>query len=553
MSEDPNTKVETTVSVDGEICKDSETSSHAKANKETDTENGRTDREPQLRHLVEDLITRGELELAYDQYGEAIAIVRGMGEMVIFGVESKTFKLYLQRLAYRANKTVSAGKLDELIGMLCAQAKFDGKACTLEIRVAGRGDCIFYDLGNGSVVQVSRLGWSIDSRSPVLFRRYSIALRQVEPEKGGRLDWLLDLFEVRDRADRILLAVYVVAAFIPNIPHPICVPHGPQGSAKTTFLRFLVELIDPSHVHDVQLGDVSQFLQAASHRWLVPLDNLSYIRGDHSDLLCKLVTGTGIAKRALYTNDDDFFRSLRRVIVMNGLTVTPEKADLLDRCLLIAFDRIPDDKRRPEADVLQDFESQKAKLLGACFDALSKAMAIKEGLKFSKLPRMADFAAWGAAIAIALGYSQEEFFEAYEQNRGRQVEESLESSPVAAVVMHFLRSHPVLSGTTSEVHKVVLEHAEAAGIDGRSLPRNPKSFGRAIVEITPSLVSLGYCVNKIRRKSRLIEILPPANRPVELVQEVETASLAPTPSLPSTDGAVSVGKLGSKDGGSESC
>jgi hypothetical protein len=46
-------------------------------------------------------------------------------------------------------------------------------------------------------------------------------------------------------------------------------------------------------------------------------------------------------------------------------------------------------------------------------------MKIKSTLKLGELPRVADFALWGEAIARAMGYDDGEFIRIYNDNTGK--------------------------------------------------------------------------------------------------------------------------------------
>ena len=46
--------------------------------------------------------------------------------------------------------------------------------------------------------------------------------------------------------DRLLLMVYIVSLFIPDIPHVMLVLHGEKGSAKSTLQTLIKMLVDPA-------------------------------------------------------------------------------------------------------------------------------------------------------------------------------------------------------------------------------------------------------------------------------------------------------------------
>ena len=54
-----------------------------------------------------------------------------------------------------------------------------------------------------------------------------------------------------------------------------------------------------------------------------------------ADLLCRLCTGEGDAKRRLYTDDDTVVVELKRAILLNAINVPSDRADVLDRTLAL--------------------------------------------------------------------------------------------------------------------------------------------------------------------------------------------------------------------------
>ncbi len=67
-------------------------------------------------------------------------------------------------------------------------------------------------------------------------------------------------------------------------------------------------------------------------------------------------------------------------------------------------------------------------------------MQIKSTIELINLPRMADFAVWGEAIARAMGYKPMEFVNAYNENIGRQNVEAIESNLLAQAIDKFVDS-----------------------------------------------------------------------------------------------------------------
>jgi hypothetical protein len=129
--------------------------------------------------------------------------------------------------------------------------------------------------------------------------------------------------------------------------------------------------------------------------------------------VCNAVTDVGNSKRKLYSDDEDVIVNYRRCIIINGINNNLTEPDALDRNILIEVDRIPSNSRKEESRVEIRFEELRAKLLGYILVTLVKTLQIKPGLELSHLPRMADFAVWGEAIARAMNYEPMEFIDVY--------------------------------------------------------------------------------------------------------------------------------------------
>jgi hypothetical protein len=119
----------------------------------------------------------------------------------------------------------------------------------VELRV-GRGPAgqIVVDLGtaDGRAVVVTDGGWNVVNRAPVLFRRSGAMAPMPEPVlNGDGLAKLHALLNMDESAFHQLVA-WLVAAWIPDIPHPALVCKGEQGTDKSKAAQMFINLIDPS-------------------------------------------------------------------------------------------------------------------------------------------------------------------------------------------------------------------------------------------------------------------------------------------------------------------
>jgi hypothetical protein len=111
------------------------------------------------------------------------------------------------------------------------------------------------------------------------------------------------------------------------------------------------------------------------HNYLPVFDNLSSLPGWASDMLCRAATGGAYSKRELYSDDEDVCYSFLRPYLLNGISCCATRPDLLDRSILIELTRIPDDRRRLEGDLFQEWDSVRPGIFGAVLDALVYAWA----------------------------------------------------------------------------------------------------------------------------------------------------------------------------------
>jgi len=266
----------------------------------------------------------------------------------------------------------------------------------------------------------------------ILFRRYAHRQVQVDPIPGGD-PWKVFKFINVMPSNQLIVLVYIAGAFIPDIPKVIVHAHGPQGSGKNTFFRVIKKLTDPSSIEVlIHPRDRSELIQVLSHHHVALFDNLCELPGWMAEIPAQVATGSGILKRTLYTDDDDQIYTLLRSIGLNGINLVIDKADLMDRAVLLFIERIEETRRKRESELWAEFERERASILGGIIDAISKAMAIYPGVKFPFLFRMIDFTAWGYAIAEALGRPGDEFLECYRRNVERQTDEVIQGSALAA-------------------------------------------------------------------------------------------------------------------------
>lgn len=422
-------------------------------------------------------------------------------------LRSKPFRDFLCRKFYLSTgKPPNAQAMEDALRVLEGMARFDGPEIPLHVRTAQQDADLWIDLGDRQwrAVQVTAHGWQVVCDPPALFRRYAATAAHVLPLPGGNLTLLRPFLNVRDDAAWYQLVAWLVAAFLPDIAHPVLVVHGEQGSAKSSLMRMLSLLVDPSKTPlRTEPRDVAEWVQTADHCQLVTLDNVSHLPGWLSDALCRAVTGEGFVKRQLFTDAEDVVIAFRRVIALTGIEVVAQRADLLDRALLLLLEPITPEKRRLETEVLTAFEEVRPLIFGALLDTLSGVLRELPGVHLKTMPRMADFARVGVAVERALGWPAGTFITAYNGNVAEQHQEALSSSIIGETVLSFTDNQGgAWDGTAKDLLEALGNHAGKTVTEKKEWPKNAKALGGMMRRVAPNLRAVGIGVEFFRDKSR---------------------------------------------------
>lgn len=357
-------------------------------------------------------------------------------------------------------KTPSKEAATGVIELLAAKARRSGVKNELFTKVGERNGFFLFYKGDGKVIETCPGKWRITS-APFVLRRMSHQLPQPDPVHGGD-PWRFFEFCNIPQESLLLAMVTLVTCFVPRIAHPAIQITGCQGSGKSFFAGLWKRLLDPSQVILSSMPRKPDDLDLLLFRYYcLVLDNLSALSAEVCDRLCSFISGGVIEKRTLHTDIDTTILKANSVIIYNSITSLHNRPDLTERTVCLNLQRIPSDKRRPERKMLQDFDGAVPEILGGIFDLLAKAMEIFPTVELEELPRMADFALWGFAVAEAMGGRGDEFIRDYMDNVGKQNSDLLENNTLfAAIVQAIDGPEPVpLEGTFKEVLGVLAEIA----------------------------------------------------------------------------------------------
>lgn len=342
-------------------------------------------------------------------------------------------------------------------------------------RTALCNDEIYYDLGrqDWKMVKITREQVRIvdyDKDLP-MFKRSKNQTGQPDPHlnfDGNPLDEFCKLL----RIDSLVFKAHLASFFIENVPIPQMVILGQQGSIKSTQTGLIKMVVDPAGEKiDDNLShlprnndDLSIIL---SNSYLVAFDNVSYISHEVSDLFCKAITGASYQKRRLYTDEDVISIYYRRKIVINGISLSLDRGDLVERSIEYNTQKVPEDERKTIRDVERSFQILLPDLLGQIFVILQKSLRLYPDVhnKTKCLPRMADFALWCESISQALGNEEGKFLSQYRRELDKNNEILNENNPLLPYLEQILSENSEVLLPMSSFFQTFKKYAESNQYD----------------------------------------------------------------------------------------
>lgn len=371
-------------------------------------------------------------------------------------------------------------------------------ARALALRVADYDDHLWLDLGDdtGEIVKIGARGWEIVGEAPVLHRRTALTAPLARPTPRGDLSSLWELLNVAP-TDRATLTAFLVAALMPDIPHPVLLLTGEQGSGKSTAARIIASIIDAS---TVQLRkpprDLDSWTTAAFGSHVVAVDNLSVLPDWLSDALCRAATGDGDVKRSLFTDGDLFVFQFKRVVILNGIDVGSVRDDLADRLVTVDLHRIEETDRARDDDLTRRWQEALPGILGGLLDLTTQVLEVLPTVHLERAPRMADFAHVLAAVDQIQG---SDGLGRYRDQSSELASDAVASVPVLAALAEAIPEP--WQGSTADL----LSRLEATLGDTRppkGWPAGARALTSELKRRAPSLRRLGWTVEQLEGRTK---------------------------------------------------
>jgi hypothetical protein len=438
--------------------------------------------------------------------GAAFADIMVNGHRETWPIRMKGFRRWLvQRFYIATQKAPGSEALQQAINVIEARAHYEGEEHTVSLRVGAHHDKIYLDLADNSwrAIEISDEGWRIVERPPAHFRRSAGMMPLPVPVEGGSVDTLKQFLNVQNEEQFILAIAWVLAALRNCGPYPVLALAGEQGSAKSTCSKLLRWLIDPNSapLRALPREDRDLFI-AANNGHVLSFDNVSGLPHWISDTICRLATGGGFSVRQLYSDQDEILFDAQRPVILNGIEDIVERPNLADRSLFLTLDPIPKNKRRPEREIMDEFEKARPEILGALLDALVVGLQCLDQTELDELPRMADFAIWMTACESAL-WKKGTFISAYTGNIDEATKSLIEGDIVSAAVVEFMAGKPEWTGATKDLlHCLDAQVGERVN-KRKEWPTKPEGLAGRLRRLAPSLRRSGLEINRLPREAGL--------------------------------------------------
>jgi hypothetical protein len=439
-------------------------------------------------------------ELFHDQNKDVFAKDRKTGE--VRNLSSRQFRDCLQAGFYiDTGKSPRDQSIREALGTLAGLGRFQGEFLPIHLRTAGADGEYFLDLaapGSSRAVRIRPGAWEIVESPAAMFVRPESMQPLPNPVAGGTIEALWRVANI-PVGSRLLALAWLVECLRPDTPYPVAELLGEQGSGKSGTQTALRGLFDPNACNlRGAPKSVEDIFVSAGACPVLSYENVSHLPAPMQDALCVLATGGGYAKRKLYSDSEESIISVKRPIILNGISACVTAQDLVDRTITIETPIITE--RLEVTELWREYEIERPRLLGALLDIAAKALELLPTMHIpaDERPRLVEFARLGMAVAVAAGSAPADFLREFNASRQESLSRTIDASPVAAAVVDLIEARP--EGMTATVKEILLslELYRPTGCD--SWPKSPKGLGDAMRRAAPALRQIGIeckCLGKV--------------------------------------------------------
>jgi hypothetical protein len=445
--------------------------------------------------------------------GKAHVLMTELGNIYAIEVKSKAFKSIVRKAIKRKGGRLNRNQVTEIIEEIEADAFDNGVMLDVYYRVGPTDGGFEYDLGDAEHTRYRVTGGVVDkvsSGSKVIFVRNNVMLEMPVSDAGDlsalrtfvnldHFEWVLFLAAV---------SYYISHPKVPGAEYPILAFISGQGTGKSFLSNMAQCLVDKNTVGLQTLPRrIKDIIIAMNHTHLLCLDNLRYLRTQHSDLLCVSATSGSFIDRALYTDGDMHVSSVQCPVILNGIHDFYDQSDLAERMLVLHPKVIDPATRKSKIDLLKTFEQELPSIFKGLMDYAAKILKHLPTTTPTAPARLYDFSHWLAAMEKVDDAPEGAFQDLYRDNLKQTQLDSLLENPLAAAMVQFFE----LQGDKwkNEPMFLLAELSELVPISVRrsqDWPSNSIALTKRLKALQAGLHSQGIYIDFGRDKKRWITV-----------------------------------------------
>lgn len=316
------------------------------------------------------------------------------------------------------------------------------------------------------------------------------------------------IWNIKNKDYVILILAYILNSLKRDSgSYVILILEGGQGQGKSVASKYIKNLIDPTQpLLSSPPKNIEQISVMANAGWLVAIDNISGINSELADAFCRISTGGGIHFRALYTTNSEIIYNLQRPVLINGIDDPTNRADFLDRVVILELQLIPAEMRKSESSLQERFINDYPYLIGGIYSLLADVLKNLSDVPHENLPRMTDYARIGIALEKILDFEEGFFLKTYNQNITEKSENSFWNDEMCTLIYNKLEDDALkdregIRGTAMEIRKKLYPGRINHGA------KTVKGFSSHLKRIEPVLKSRGIIVERLPRTAKARELI----------------------------------------------
>lgn len=441
-----------------------------------------------------------------------------------FLIRSKAFRIHLRSMCSKQGLVLSKEAISTGIEELEGIAR-NSDIVKTRLRTGTHEGKHYIDLCDRErrIVEIDKEGWRIVDQCPIVFIRKDGMLALPLPETGRleegvrHLRWLL-------RADAnpagfVLGMSWALWSMQEAIVYMNLGIFGGSGNAKSSFIRFLRDIIDP---HKLPLRSPSKNERdiwiALNQQAIYVLDNTSSkkpLADEVQNTFCRALTGGGRGDKTNYTDDDETIISVCKPTAMTGINNCIGNPDLHGRTVYIEMPPLSkEEAQMNESTIERRHNDNRALALGALLDIFVYGLKSLEDHSSEGDIRMKDFAQFAKACEGAYG-NNGDFVRYFKEGASSAARELLMSQFVFEVLVRTLSSgfkaddrsfkwEGSVSALLALMNKFLEDNNVRKG--ERYFPKAPNALSRWLRASMPAMNKMGGCVLDLGRSNEGSEI-----------------------------------------------